>query len=126
MIQQDGRATSVLIDIQRWLRFSRTARTALQLIAYAALPQLVRSVTTRAEPISHPAVRNKPQEGDQDVSGERQARIDEGQDNREHVGHDRDLAFPIGSEGLSQLRVPALGADDDRLEDRKGYRGHQE
>ena len=56
-------------------------------------------------PFLDPAVRNKPQEGDQDVNGERQARIDEGQDNREHVGHDRDLAFPIGSEGLSQLRV---------------------
>ena len=46
MIQQDGRATGVLIDIQRWLRFSLTARMLLQLIAYAAIPQLVSSVTT--------------------------------------------------------------------------------
>ena len=41
MIQQDGGATGVLIDIQRWLRFSLTARMLLQLIAYAAIPQLV-------------------------------------------------------------------------------------
>src|SRR4051812_25617336 len=52
MIQKDGRATGVLIDIQRWLRFSLTARMLLKLIAYAAIPQLVRGVTTRAEPIS--------------------------------------------------------------------------